>query len=199
MKFVWVILIAGVVVTIRLWIIQARKRRQAADIGSEAGRVERPNSRPGVGWRSAQGWQSIERPLGDVGLVAIREIKERVRGRIFRVGTVLVLLVVGAAIIIPTFHHGGSQSTQTVAIVGSLSPEARQAMEAAGAANDDSIQFVPVPSLGAAEALLRSGRRSATWPLSDSACASCFADQRPRVTRRPIPVWSRTWPNISAC
>ena len=67
-----------------------------------------------------------------MGLVAAREIKERVRGRIFRVGTVLVLLVVGAAIIIPTLHHSGGTSAQTVAIVGSLSPEAQQAVEAAG-------------------------------------------------------------------
>ena len=93
-----------------------------------------------------------------MGLVAVREIKERVRGRIFRVGTVLVLLVVGAAIIIPTLHHGGGSSTQTVAIVGSLSPEARQAVESAGAANKDSIQFVQAPSLAAAESYLRSGR-----------------------------------------
>jgi ABC-2 type transport system permease protein len=105
--------------------------------------------------------------LGDVGLVAGREIKERVRGRIFRVGTVLVLLVVGAAIIIPTFHHGGGQSTQTIAIVGSLSPEAKQAVVAAGAENHDSIQFVPVASLAAAEALLRS--RKVDLAIVDSA------------------------------
>ena len=37
MKFVWVILIAGVVVTVRLWLCQARNRRQAGEATSAAG------------------------------------------------------------------------------------------------------------------------------------------------------------------
>jgi ABC-2 type transport system permease protein len=151
MKFEWVILIAAVVITLRLWLRQARKRRQGGEAGTS-------DSRSGLGRGYARNWQTIEASLGDVGLVAIREIKERVRGRIFRVGTVLVLLVVGAAIIIPTLRHSGGASTQTVAIVGNLSPEARQAVEAAGAANQDLIRFIQVPSLAAAEAYLRSGK-----------------------------------------
>ncbi len=151
MRFVYIILIAGAAIAIRVAIYRARQRRRA-------GGVESPNSTLGRGLPSARSWQAIQHALGDAGLVAVREIKERVRGRIFRVGTVLVLLVVGAAIIIPTLRHGGGPSTQTVAIVGGLSPEARRVVETAGAANKNSIQFVQVPSVAAAEAYLRSGK-----------------------------------------
>ena len=166
MKFGYVILAVGALLTVRLWLYRARRRRQAGDLTSATGRVESADLRPGRGRPGALNWFAIEHTFGDVGLVAVREIKERVRGRIFRVGTVLVLLVVGAAIIIPTLHHGGGSSTQTVAIVGNLSPEARQAVESAGAANKDSIQFVPAPSLAAAESYLRSGK--ADFAIVDS-------------------------------
>ena len=52
----------------------------------------------------------------------MREIRERVRGRIFRIGTLIILVVVGAAIVIPTLHSGGGPTTQTVGVVGGLSP-----------------------------------------------------------------------------
>ncbi len=46
----------------------------------------------------------FEARFGDVGIVAMREITERLRGRIFRVGTIIMLLAVGAAIVIPNFN-----------------------------------------------------------------------------------------------
>jgi ABC-type Na+ efflux pump permease subunit len=48
---------------------------------------------------------------GDVGLVAAREMRARVRSRAYRAGTVLVLAGVTAAILIPSLagRHGGSQ------------------------------------------------------------------------------------------
>ena len=39
---------------------------------------------------------------GGVALVAVREVRERVRTRVFKFGTVFILLVVGAALVIPT-------------------------------------------------------------------------------------------------
>jgi ABC-2 type transport system permease protein len=182
-KFVYVVLIAGAVATLRLF-LRARKRRQAAvdAAGVDARSVGSGDSRPGPGWRPGwryvQSWTAIESGLGDVGLVASREIRERVRSRIFRVGTLIVLLVVGAAVVIPTFHHGGGQSTQTVAVVGTLSPEARAAVEAAGAANRDSIQLVEVPSSAAAEALLRAGK--VDFAIVDSARVLLY---RPAASR----------------
>src|SRR5664279_3240557 len=56
---------------------------------------------------------------GDVALVAAREIRERTRGRVFRVGTIIILLAVAAGIVIPTLHHSSSGSdSEHVAIVG---------------------------------------------------------------------------------
>ena len=44
------------------------------------------------------------RLLGDAGLVAGREIRERLRGRLFRVVTTILFVVVAAAVVIPTLH-----------------------------------------------------------------------------------------------
>ena len=56
--------------------------------------------------RRTTGQQHTRYGLGpfrsDVGLVAAREMRERFRGKIFRVGTLLILEVVAAAIVIPT-------------------------------------------------------------------------------------------------
>ena len=90
-------------------------------------------------------------------MVAAREIKERVRGRIFRVGTVFILVAVAAAIVIPTLHSGGGPTRQTVGVVGSLPPEAEQLLRAAASQNQDSVTIVELPSIAAAEDNLRSG------------------------------------------
>ncbi len=97
--------------------------------------------------------------FGDVGLVAGREIRERIRGKIFRVGTIIVLLIVGAAIIIPSLHHGSSVPTrQTVGVVGQLPPTDQQLVRDLAKQNDDKVRFVQDSSLGAATKGLRAGR-----------------------------------------
>ena len=48
--------------------------------------------------------------LGDTGLVAGREIRERVRGRLFRVVTIILFGVVAAAVVIPTIHTTATRS-----------------------------------------------------------------------------------------
>jgi ABC-2 type transport system permease protein len=102
---------------------------------------------------------ALEGSLGEVGLVAGREIKERVRGRIFRIGTLIILVAVAAAIVIPTLHSGSSGPTiQTVGIVGGLSPGASPLIDAAGTANQDTVKLVAEPSLAAAETDLRAGK-----------------------------------------
>lgn len=57
------------------------------------------------------------RLLGDTGLIAGREIRERLRGRTFKVITVILLGVVAAAIVIPTVHSS-SRSVVKVGVVG---------------------------------------------------------------------------------
>ncbi len=90
--------------------------------------------------------------------IAGREIRERVRGRIFRVGTLILLIAVAAAVVIPTLQHGGGITTQTVGVVGSVTPEVRQLVESAGSQNDDSVTVVALPSVDVARAHLRSGK-----------------------------------------
>ncbi len=163
MRFVVFGLVAAVIIIVRVRIFRTRRNRRAVgdpspDLSPGDSRVSRRGPRPPLAGVVARGWRAMDAALGDVGLVAMREIKERVRGRIFRVGTILILLVVAAAIIIPKFHSSGAASTQTVAVVGQLSPKAEQAVSTAGSRSQDSVRLVPVPSVAAAEADLRSGR-----------------------------------------
>ena len=164
MKYVGIVLIASVVIAARVGISRHRRRRRAiadrprreVDGAVSAGPTDAGPAPKGSRPRT---WYALENALGDVGMVAGREIRERVRGRIFRVGTLVMLLAVGAAIVIPTFHkNGGGLTTQKVGIVGGLSHQAEQLMSAAGSASQDLVTLVPERSLAAAQAGLRSGR-----------------------------------------
>jgi hypothetical protein len=72
---------------------------------------------------------------GDVGLVAARELRTRVRGRVFRTGTLLVLVIVAAAIVIPTLLSSKA-SIQRVGVAGQLSAPITAAVIADGTAAD---------------------------------------------------------------
>ena len=163
MKYLYVALVAAAVVALRVRILRMRRSRRtpptladgtATDVG--AARSLGPGS-ASVGIRT-RSRQTFEGSLGEVGMVARREITERIRGRIFRIGTLVILLAVGAAIIIPTRHHGGGPTTQTVGVVGSLSPQTEQVVSTAGSQNQDSVQLVVEPSLAAAKTDLRAGK-----------------------------------------
>ena len=109
MKALYVILIAAAVVALRsrdheeppAARTDAAQNADGSDAAPPSGRVRRRAPTPPNG--------SVQPPsqsFGDVGMVAMREIRERVRGRIFRIGTLIILLFVGAAIVIPTLHKG---------------------------------------------------------------------------------------------
>jgi ABC-2 type transport system permease protein len=88
-------------------------------------------------------------------MVAGREIRERIRGRIFRIGTLVLLVAVAAAIIIPTFQsNSGGPTRQTVGMVGPVSAPLRQIVEAAGTQSGDEITIVSEQSLAAAKTSL---------------------------------------------
>ena len=93
---------------------------------------------------------------GDVGLVAARELRERLRGRAFRVGTLLILAVIAAAIVIPAVR-GDKASVQQVGVVGVLSAPLRAGLVADGSAAGTTVTLVPEASRPAAEAGLRGG------------------------------------------
>jgi ABC-2 type transport system permease protein len=56
--------------------------------------------------------------LGETGLVIGREVRERVRGRTFRVVTAILAVAVAAAVVLPALH-GNSTGSERVAVVGS--------------------------------------------------------------------------------
>ncbi len=94
---------------------------------------------------------------GDVGLVASREIRERVRGKAFRIGTLLILAVVAGAIIIPTLTKSTPRA-QEVGIVGSLSVPLRTTIAASAKSVGTTVRFVSQSDLSAADSSLRAGR-----------------------------------------
>jgi ABC-2 type transport system permease protein len=94
---------------------------------------------------------------GDVGLVAAREFRVRVRGRVFRTGTLLVLLIVSAAILIPTLL-GSKAAVQRVGVAGTLSAPVRAAVTADGRAIGVTVDLVAEPGEQGATADLRAGR-----------------------------------------
>jgi ABC-2 type transport system permease protein len=91
-----------------------------------------------------------------VGLIAAREVRERLRGRIFKVGTLIILLVVAAAIVIPVIHHSKTAG-QRVGVVGALSPIQSEAILASASSVGVRIEFVDLASVADAQRELRHG------------------------------------------
>jgi ABC-2 type transport system permease protein len=163
MKYVFIVLVAGAV-AFRLWRLTARRKRPApkdlvpdsANVGAATASPVAPSE---TGSRRRP-FLALENSLGVVGMVAGREIRERLRGRIFRIGTLILLVAVAAAIIIPTIHSNSRSgpTIQTVGIVGKPSPAVEQVVHSAGAASQDVVRIVPGLSLAAAKTELRSGK-----------------------------------------
>jgi ABC-2 type transport system permease protein len=144
-------------VVVRLAIWRANRRRRAAPKAAGA-TAAAPAASPLAARAQTSRWNAIEDSLGDVGLVAGREIRERLRGRIFRVGTIIMLLAVGAAVVIPALHKSSSGPTlQKVGLVGTVSPVTRELVLAAAQSNNDKVQFVPEASVVVAKSDLKSG------------------------------------------
>jgi ABC-2 type transport system permease protein len=153
-KVLITLLVAALLVArIAFFVIRRRRRaeRKATTVDPSLPATRTPR-------RAHPQTRRIESAFGDVGLVAGREIRERVRGRIFRIGTVVMLVGVGAAIVIPTIHSSGGPTTQRVGVVGGLSSDGRQVVTASARANDDKVILVNVGSTSQAKADLRTGR-----------------------------------------
>ncbi len=97
--------------------------------------------------------------LGDTGLVAGREVRERLRGRFFKVITLVLLAVVAAAIVIPTLHsRPKSLSAARIGVVGTLSAAQARAVAAALVHVHVTGKAKSEPGLPAAEAALHAHR-----------------------------------------
>jgi ABC-2 type transport system permease protein len=99
------------------------------------------------------------RLLGDAGLVAGREIRERLRGRLFRVVTLILFAAVAAAVVIPTLHKASTTPRQIVGVVAgppALDAELDELARAVGL----HVEIVREPELSAARAALSAGHLS---------------------------------------
>jgi ABC-2 type transport system permease protein len=95
----------------------------------------------------------------DVALIATREIRERTRGRVFRVGTIIILLAVAAAIVIPSLRHSSSSSRhERVAILGTVSAPLRASIIALGPTVGATVAVATAPGLATARHDLADGR-----------------------------------------
>jgi ABC-2 type transport system permease protein len=131
------IIIALVVVVVGALRFASRRRHH-----SNAPRVVRPVS---------------SRFNSDVGLIVSREVRERFRGRLIKVTTLFILLVVAAAIVIPTLHNGKAKP-QEVGIVGTLSSSLRATVTSSAKSADVTVHFVVESSVKNAKSSLHSGR-----------------------------------------
>jgi ABC-2 type transport system permease protein len=95
--------------------------------------------------------------FGVVGLVAQREVRERIRGRVFQVGTAIILLVVIAAIVIPVLTRSTSEPEQ-VGVVGTLSAPLRTAVMASADEIGTTMTLLLESDASDADADLRSGK-----------------------------------------
>jgi ABC-2 type transport system permease protein len=96
------------------------------------------------------------RLLGDTGLVAGREIRERFRGRLLRVVTIILFVAVAAAVVIPTIH-GRTTHTLKVGVVAGSAPLRADLMDLARSAGV-SVDLVNEPDLSQAQAALDAGQ-----------------------------------------
>ena len=157
----WVVAVAAVALAIR-------RRRRRAMTGAA------PSASPA---------RAIVLPefLGDTGLVAAREVRERIRGRVFRVVTLLILAGVAAAIVIPTSTGASSTPSRS----GSSEPSPRRRAPPSSLpprASGRTVHFVTEhgPRRRRSRSALRSGRpRHRRRPQG--------ARGRTRRSRRPTP------------
>lgn len=132
-----VIAVAAIVVAATRLVLRARRRRGAAPHAHAS-------HAPLATW------------AGDAGIVAAREIRERVRGRVFRVGTLIILAVVAGAIVIPTLTHS-TAAPQRVGVVGPLPAPERSSVAATAKSVGTTVRFVHEPDENSAREQLRAG------------------------------------------
>ncbi len=99
----------------------------------------------------------LEAAFGEVGLVARREVRERFRGRIFQVGTALILLVVAGAIVIPVVTKSPAHAVR-VGVTAVLADPLRATLVGTATSVGTTVTFRPEASRKSADADLRAGQ-----------------------------------------
>ena len=111
------------------------------------------------------------RGLRAVGLVALREIKERGRSRAYILSTILTLVLLGGAIVVPQAIGGGA-TTYTIGVVGEGGAEIVETADSlsVGSAEDpdEADRYECGVQRGTAEAASRPAGRSSSTAKSSS-------------------------------
>ncbi|HVA05589.1 MAG TPA: ABC transporter permease [Acidimicrobiales bacterium] len=145
-----------VVIVAALVVYERRRRRRTQDQAeAEASGDVAPSA---SGARPKRAPVSLEHVQSQVLLVAARELHERLRGRIFKIGTVLILAVVAGAIIIPTLHSSGKPQPVQFGVVGNFGATLRVGVAASAKAAGVGVHVVTERDARNARADLRSGR-----------------------------------------
>ncbi len=139
MKVIIVVIVIVIGVSMRVWIWRHR-RQPKIDLNIRA-----------VPRRSF-----LELMFGNIGLVARREVRERIRGKTFQVGTLLILLAVAAAIVIPVLTKSNSHPTR-IGVVGVMSTPLEKTLNATAASTGTTITILSEPNKQIADKQLRSG------------------------------------------
>jgi ABC-2 type transport system permease protein len=93
-------------------------------------------------------------------LVALRELRQGARARSFRIVTVVLVLAVAAAVVIPALVHG-RDTTKKVGIVGGSRAAMTRTVQTAARIAGATVKVVPLPDVTAARAQVRSGALAA--------------------------------------
>lgn len=151
MKPFIIVAVAAVIIALRVTLRVRGRRAKAMSSATPEAQPSAATTLPKPPRRSV-----LVTVFGVVGLVAQREVRERIRGRVFQVGTGIILLVVIAAIVIPVLTRSKSKP-ERVGVVGTLSAPLRTAVMASAAAIGTTMTFVAESNSSAADADLRSG------------------------------------------
>lgn len=100
--------------------------------------------------------RAVPELFGVAGLIAAREVRQRLRGRVFRIATLLLLVGVAAAVVIPVATKGKS-GAQRVGVVGTSTTAVRQAIAVAAADVHTQVHLVPEPGVAQARDAVRTG------------------------------------------
>jgi ABC-2 type transport system permease protein len=94
---------------------------------------------------------------GDVAMIAVREVRERLRGKVLRIGTLVILAVVAAAIIIPTLTKSKNEP-ERIGVLGAVTALQREVIHSVAEGVGTKVVVTTESTPASARIALRSGR-----------------------------------------
>jgi ABC-2 type transport system permease protein len=148
MTAAFLVAVAAVAIVVRLWIRRSRRSQTART----------PRTTPGA---------TRQLDLRGAPLVASREIRVRLRGRPFRIGSAIILVAVALAIVLPVVLKGPT-TPQHVGLVGTASPRLTATVQGTARRLGIEVDVTVVASATTARSELMKGRLDVVL-LSDRA------------------------------